>query len=100
MDDRVEFNVLETPPLSTRLTLPATAVCVRKNGIEFRSTESIGLWTELTVGLESNREQRRFECTGVVVACSGTAQTGFLISLLFTNVPARSQAILSTLGAA
>src|SRR5579859_4453849 len=100
MDHRVDFDILETPPLNTRLTLPSSSVCIRKNGIEFRSAQPIGLWTEMTIGLESDRHEKRLECTGVVVACSGTSQAGYLVSLLFTNIPAPSQAVLTTLGAA
>jgi hypothetical protein len=98
MERLMNFDAMQSPDLAARLSLPASAVCIRRNGIEFRSADPIGLWTEMTIGLEPTGEGDRFECTGVVVACNGNRQSGYLVALLFTNIPARSLAVLSTLG--
>lgn len=98
MEPRFEFTVPTARlPVNTRLTLPAAWVSLRKNGIEFRSASAIELWTEMTIGLESPGD-RRLECGGVVVACRGSRQTGYLVSLLFTSLSRQSQAALNSLG--
>ena len=98
MEPRFEFAVSpERFPINTRLTLPAAWVSIRKNGIEFRSASAITLWTEMTIGLESCGD-RRLECDGVVVACRGSRQNGYLVSLLFTSLSRQSQAALNSLG--
>jgi hypothetical protein len=76
------------------LTLPAHAVKVRKNGIEFRSFEPIETWTEMNLLLEVPGGDSKLECTGVIVACNGNRHAGYLISLLFTNMSRAAQAQL------
>jgi hypothetical protein len=100
LPERPSFDVAEeTLPVTTRLSLPTELVRIRKNGIEFASSKPISLWTELTVGLESPGEERFFQCAGVVVSCRGKRQTGYRISLLFTNLTSKSQAALDSLAA-
>jgi hypothetical protein len=77
------------------LTLPAHAVKVRKNGIEFRSYEPIETWTEMSLMLEVPGGDGKLECTGVIVACNGNRHAGYLISMLFTNLSRAAQAQLS-----
>jgi hypothetical protein len=77
---------------ATRLDLPASAVCVRKNGIEFRSGEPIPVWTEMTVAMETPQSPKKLSFTGVVVACNGNRHTGYAVSMLFTNVSKQVQA--------
>lgn len=84
-------------PTQTRLTLSANAVRIRKNGIEFSSTNPIAAWTEMTVELQSARDDRQVRCTGVVVACNGARSNGYTVSLLFTNLSPQSEAVLSSL---
>jgi hypothetical protein len=76
------------------LTLPAHAVKVRKNGIEFRSYEPIDTWTEMNLTLEVPGGSSKLDCTGVIVACNGNRHTGYLISMLFTNLSRAAQAQL------
>lgn len=75
----------------TKLALPPDAVRVRRNGIEFRSSTPIPVWTEMTVSLQSPGESARVNCTGVIVACAGNRHTGYAISLLFMNLSRQSQ---------
>lgn len=90
-------RIFSQPTAPTRLTLSANAVRIRKNGIEFRAAHPILDWTEMTVELESSRDSRKIRCTGVVVACNGSPDEGYVISLLFTGLSPESQALLSTL---
>jgi hypothetical protein len=97
---RFDFSLWPDPiPATTLLKLPASAVCICKNGIEFLSKSSIPLWTELTLGLESFKAGKKFECGGVVVACVGDRRNGYLVSFLFTNLPPQSRAWLDSLTA-
>jgi len=81
----------------TRLALPREAVRIRRNGIEFRSSSPIPVWTEMTVSLQSPGESSRVNCTGVIVACSGNRHTGYAISLLFMKLSRQSQERISLL---
>ena len=88
-----EFLAFE-PTAIQCLTLPAEAVRVRKNGIEFRSREFFQPWTEMTLSLQRTGESKKVNCTGVIVACDGNAQQGYVVSMLFTNLSRQSQARL------
>ncbi len=76
------------------LTLSSDEVFVRKNGIEFRHSDPIPAWTEMTVSLQGPNPAKKVNFTGVVVACSGDSHEGYLISMLFTHVTRLSQARL------
>ncbi|MGD0814045.1 MAG: hypothetical protein ABSA83_10605 [Verrucomicrobiota bacterium] len=92
---KMDSTSLGMTPTSTHcLTLPADAVLVRKNGIEFRNSESIPVWTEMTVSLQGPNPTRKVNFTGVVVACSGNRHEGFKVEMLFTHVSRLSQARL------
>lgn len=80
----------------TRLSLPANAIRVRKNGIEFRSTEPIEVWKEMTVDLQSPNGQK-IHCHGVVVACGGNRHSGYTVAMLFTDVSRHAQEVLDSL---
>jgi len=73
------------PAHHTLLDLAADEVYFRKNGIEFRTSNSIPVWTEMTVELRPQRGEL-VACTGVVVACSGNRHTGYLIAMVFTDM--------------
>jgi hypothetical protein len=88
---------LAAPNRTTRLDLPAGALRLRKNGIEFRSDHSIPVWTEMTVAMEMPPEKKKLNLMGVVVACSGNAHAGYVVSMLFTNVSKQVQARLDSL---
>jgi hypothetical protein len=88
-------NAVHFPPSATQcLTLPAEAVRVSKNGIEFPSRDPIQPWTEMTLSLQRPGEAKKVGCTGVIVACNGNRHDGFAISMLFTNLSRQSQALL------
>ncbi|MCS7337153.1 MAG: PilZ domain-containing protein [Verrucomicrobiae bacterium] len=81
----------------TKLSLPPEDVLFRRNGIEFRSPVPLSLWTEMTVTVQSPRDNSRINCMGVVVACNGNKHTGYHVSMLFTSVSKQSQARLDAL---
>lgn len=80
----------------TQLSLPPDSVRLHKSGIEFQSTSSFPLWTEMTLSLDYPQEGR-VQCNGVVVACDGNRHTGYRISVVFTGVSKLSQARLNAL---
>jgi len=81
----------------TRLSLSPNSFVIHKNGIEFRSTEAISPWTEMTVTLQAPRETNKVHCTGVVISCSGNRHVGYHISMVFTSLSKAAQARLSTM---
>jgi hypothetical protein len=88
-------DLLAFAPTSTQcLTLPADAVRVRKNGIQFRSKDSFQPWTEMILCLQRPDGSKKIHCTGVIVACDGNPWQGYTISMLFTNLSRQSQARL------
>ena len=91
------FSEINVQARKTSLTLPAGAVSLSKNGIEFRSPAAIAPWTEMTVDLESPRNARKIHCTGVVVACNGSRHAGYHVSMLFTGLSRQTQAQLNLL---
>lgn len=82
-----------------RLTIPSESVKFRKNGIEFRSAESLSAWTEMTVELETPWDDHKFQAHGIIVACQGSRHSGYVVSMLFTNLSAQSAARLHSLAA-
>jgi hypothetical protein len=78
----------------TRLNLSADSVVIHKNGIEFRSPAPFNPWTEMTVDLQSPRDNNRLQCAGVVVACSGNKHTGYHVSMVFTSLTKQGEARL------
>ncbi len=80
-----------------RLELPASAVRIHKNGIEFRSDSPFNPWTEMTVVLETSATAKKLQCTGVVVECRGNRHQGYHVSMLFTDLTAQAQARLQAL---
>jgi hypothetical protein len=91
------FHPLTVQARTTLLSLPAGAVRIRKNGIEFRSDASIPVWTEMTVAIKTASEAKRFQATGVVVACHGSRHAGYIVSMLFTGLSRQAQARLDSL---
>ena len=88
-------DLLAFEPATTQcLTLPAEAVRIRKNGIEFRSRDSFQPWTEMPLSLQRTGETKKIHCTGVIVACDGNPIQGYTVSMLFTNLSRQSQARL------
>jgi hypothetical protein len=91
------FQPVKVQSQTTRLRLPASAVRIHRNGIEFRSQMSIAPWTEMTLDLRTPLDSRKFHSTGVVVACNGNRHTGYQVSVLFTSLSRQAQARLSSL---
>ena len=81
----------------TRLELSADSVVIHKSGVEFRSPAPFNLWTEMTVGLQSPRDENRIQCNGVVIACSGNKHTGYHVSMVFTSLTKQAQARLNAM---
>jgi hypothetical protein len=81
----------------TTLNLPAQAVTIRKNGIEFASAKPLPAWTEVTLDIESSAEKRKVTCRGVVVACEGNRHAGYRVALLFVGLTPQTQQRLESL---
>jgi len=91
------FKPVTVHAQTTRLNLSADAVQIRKNGIEFRSNSPIPVWTEMTVALKTAFDPRKFEANGVVVACGGNRHSGYIISMVFTDLSLPEKARLQLL---
>lgn len=72
-------------------------VAIHKSGIEFRSPTPFHEWTEMTVELHSSRDQGKLQCSGVVIACSGTRHGGYRVSMVFTGMTEQAQTQLNTM---
>lgn len=94
------FQPITVQAQTTRLDLPAKAVRIRKNGIEFRADAAIPVWTEMTVAMQTPADARKVNFAGVVVACNGNRHAGYTVSLLFTNVSKQAQARLNSMAVA
>jgi PilZ domain len=81
----------------SRLELSTDAVSVHKSGMEFRSPTPFHEWTEMTVALQSPHDGARLQCSGVVVACSGSKHTGYRVSMVFTHLSNQAQARLDSM---
>jgi hypothetical protein len=92
---KIEINPPGISSSNTQcLTVPAGSVRIRRNGIEFRHDQPFVPWTEMTVTLQGSGLAKKVNFTGVIVACTGDAQDGYDISMLFTHVSRLSQARL------
>jgi hypothetical protein len=80
-----------------RLSLTADSVLIRRNGIEFRSPTSFVPWTEMTLTLQSPRDNGTVRCSGVVISCTGNKHSGYHISMVFTSLSKQAQARLNTM---
>lgn len=79
----------------TRISVATGSLCIRKNGIEFRTNVPIEPWTEMTVQLESPADAKKIECNGIVVACEGNRHACFRVSMVFTGLTRAAQAHLN-----
>ena len=73
------------------------AVAIHKSGIEFRSPSPFNEWTEMTVELHSPRGGGKLQCSGVVIACSGSKHGGYRVSMVFTSMTDQAQTQLNTM---
>ncbi len=93
-----DFQPVTVQSKTTRLDLPAGAIKIFKNGIEFRSQSPFVVWSEMTVCLQAPLEQKAFNCNGVVIACNGNRHAGYQVLMAFTtNLTRQAQARLSSL---
>ena len=89
---KIEISPSESNP-QTLLNLASSQVYFRKNGIEFRTSEALPVWTEMTVDLQT-ASGKQLTCNGVVVACTGNRHTGYVVAMVFTSLNPRTQAQL------
>ena len=80
-----------------RLVLSPGSVIIHKNGIEFRSATAFSTWTEMTITLQSPKDNSKVNCNGVVIACTGNKHAGYHVSMVFTSLTKQAQARLSTM---
>ncbi len=94
------FQPVTVRSSTTTLNLPTSAVHVRKNGIEFLSSQSIPAWTEMTVDLYSPGDAKKIHCTGIVVGCTGNRHSGYVVSMLFMSLSRQAQERLNQMAGA
>ena len=80
-----------------RLILSPGSVIIHKNGIEFRSATAFSPWTEMTLTLQSPRDNGKVNCTGVVISCTGNKHTGYHVSMVFTAMSKQAEARLTAM---
>jgi hypothetical protein len=80
-----------------RLVLSPGSVIIHKNGIEFRSATAFSPWTEMTLSLQSPRDNGKVNCNGVVIACTGNKHTGYHVSMIFTGMSKQAEARLQAI---
>jgi hypothetical protein len=79
-----------------RLTLSSQAIKFRRNGIEFLSSKPVPIWSEMTIDIQSP-DAKKVRGSGVVVACDGSRQSGYVISFIFMNLSRQAQERLGML---
>jgi hypothetical protein len=87
------------PPgsLPEPLCLPAGAVRVRRNGIEFHYSKPLAIWTEVTVRMCRAGEAGELTCTGVVVSCTGSPRAGYHVSMVLIGLAPHTERDLAAL---
>lgn len=93
---KTDLSSVDAHWAQARLCLSANEIRLRKNGIEFHSTDPLPVWKEMMLDLRSPAG-RKVHCTGVVVACSGNRHTGFIVAVMFTSISKHSQELLASL---
>jgi hypothetical protein len=91
------FQHVTVEARQTRLSLSPDAVIIHKNGIEFRSPTPLSPWTEMTLILQSPRDDGKVHCAGVVISCTGNKHSGYHVSMVFTSLSKQAQARLSVM---
>lgn len=81
------------------LTLSSNAIKFRKNGIEFLSSKPVPVWSEMTIDIQTP-EAKKVSGSGVVVACDGSRQSGYVVSFIFMNLSKQAEQRLSALSVA
>jgi len=96
LDTSGVFQPLKVKESRTQLALPAHNVCIRRNGLEFRTEKSLPLWTEMTMDLVAGAG-KKVHCHGVVVSCNGNRHLGYIVSMVLLNLSRQAQHRLHTL---
>src|SRR6266704_197066 len=81
----------------SRLSLSPDSIIISKHGLEFRSSAPFSPWTEMTMTLQSPRDDGRVHCNGVVISCTGNRHAGYHVSMVFTNLSKQAEERLSLL---
>jgi len=89
----------QQPQSEVRLTLSSHAIKFRRNGLEFLSSKPVSVWSEMTIDIESP-DAKKVRGTGVVVACDGCHQSGYVVSFIFMNLSRQAQERLGALAQA
>jgi hypothetical protein len=82
---------------SAPLCLPAGAVRVHRNGIEFHYSRPLAIWTEVAVRVCRPGEAGELTCTGVVVSCTGSPRAGYHVSMVLIGLAPRTERELAAL---
>ena len=80
-----------------RLILSPGSVIIHTNGIESRSATAFSPWTEMTLTLQSPRDNGKVNCNGVVIACTGNKHSGYHVSMVFTGMSKQAEARLTAM---
>ena len=80
-----------------QLSLSPDSVLIHKNGIEFRSPTPFAPWTEMTMTLQSPRDNAAVHCSGVVISCHGSKHAGYNVSMVFTGLSKQAQSRLNSM---
>jgi hypothetical protein len=80
-----------------RLSLSPASVVIHKNGIEFRSATAFAPWTEMTLTVQSPRDNGKIHCSGVVISCTGNKHSGYHVSMVLTGLSKQAQERLSSM---
>src|SRR5579859_1626376 len=94
------FHHVTVEARQTRLALSPDSIIIHKNGIEFRSTTPFSPWAEMTLTLQSPRENGKVHCSGVVISCTGSKHTGYHVSMVLTGLSKQAEARLNALAVA
>jgi hypothetical protein len=90
------FQPLSLKENRTQVSLSANNVCIRKNGIEFRTENALPLWTEMTIDVVCG-SGKKIHCHGVVVSCNGNRHSGYIVSMVLMKLSRQAQERLDTL---
>lgn len=92
-------GVFDSQSAEVRLTLSSQAIKFRSNGIEFLSSKPVPVWSEMTIDIQSP-DSKKVRGSGVVVACEGSRQSGYVVSFIFMNLSKQAQERLGALSVA
>ncbi len=93
-------GVFDSQSAEVRLTLSSQAIKFRSNGIEFLSSKPVPVWSEMTIDIQSPDSKKKVRGSGVVVACDGSRQSGYVVSFIFMNLSRQAQERLGALSLA